>query len=126
MPAVMRDDLGMLPRRAATSFAAERAGVRRRAAAVRHAGLGIERADVVEALLLVGLRGPVALALAGERVDDDRPVDLRGRARSAAFERGDVVAVDRAYVGEPERRRRTRRASCGSPVVAVRRDTVGA
>ena len=34
----------------------ERAGVRRRAAlAVRHAGLGIERADVVEALLVVGL-----------------------------------------------------------------------
>ena len=77
--------------------------VRRHAAAVRDARLGVERADVVEALLLVGLRGSVPLALARERVHDDRAVD-RGGGAQRGFERIDVVPVDRALVGETERR----------------------
>ena len=50
---------------------------------VRHAGLGIERADVVEPLLVVGLGREVALALAREHVHDDRTVALGAASRSA-------------------------------------------
>ena len=67
-----------------------------------HAGLGIERADVVEALLVVGLGRRVALALVREHVHDDRAVALGGVAQHR-LERGDVVAVDRADVVEAER-----------------------
>ena len=102
-----RDDLrpgfGELDQRSA-----EGAGVRGAVGAHRHAGLGIERADVVEALLFVALRGEVPLALASEHVHDDGPAPRR-RVAQHRLERGDVVPVDRPDVVEPERPEECRR-----------------
>ena len=64
------------------------------AAPDRHAGLGIERADVVEALLVVGLRRQVALALAGEHVHDHRT-----RATRRVAERGSSAAMSWPSIG---------------------------
>ena len=96
----------------------ERDGVRRRAAlAVLHAGLAIERADVVEALLVVGLGRRVALALAGEHVHDHRTVAPGGIAQRG-LERVEIVAVDRAVVRDAERADE-RRHVAGSALDAV-------
>ena len=107
------DDLGpLLGQR--DERVAERGGVRRSVRTDRHAGLGVERADVVEALLVVGLGGEVALALVREHVHDDGTVAVRGVAQHR-LERGDVVTVDRADVveteGGEERRRIARLAA---------------
>ena len=62
----------------------------------------------MEALLLVLLGRRVALALRGEDVDDDRPVELGGVAQRL-LEAADVVAVERAAVADAERLEEDRR-----------------
>ena len=127
MPAVMRDDLRVFVTERDERFG-ERDGVRRRSALTElHTGLGIERADVVEALLVVGLRRRVALALAREHVDDHRTVAARGVDGAPDSQCFEVVTVDRTVVVEHRARRRTltRRRRRSMPTM-VRRDTVGA
>src|SRR5262245_56392422 len=81
----------------------ERNRVRRRTAAtVRNTGLGIERTDVVQALLVVGLCRTVSLALAREHVHDDWAVGVR-RVAQRGLERVEVVTVERSAVVQPER-----------------------
>jgi hypothetical protein len=57
---------------------------------------------VVEALDVVLLGRPVAAALLGEDVDDDRPVPLGGMGEGL-LHHVDVVTVDRSGVANPER-----------------------
>ena len=82
---------------------AERFGVgRRRQFELGPAGRDVERADVVQALLRVGLGREVALALDGVDVDDDGAGATGGPPQSV-LDGVDVVAVDGTAVPEPER-----------------------
>ena len=83
----------------------------------------IEGADVVQALLVVGLGREIALALARDHVHDDGTV-ARRRVAQRGLERGDVVSVDRADVGETESLEE--RGRIRTLDRAVRRETVGA
>ena len=73
---------------------------RRRSGAAGHARHG-RQGGAVEADL-VGLRGPVAAALARADVDEDRAVLPRSARRSVRVERHEVVAGHRADVGDAE------------------------
>ena len=66
------------------------------AAVVGEAGLGI-----VHRLDLVLFGGSESLALLGEHMDDDRPVELGG-VLEGLFHRGDVVTVEGAHVADAE------------------------
>ena len=66
-----------------------------------HAGLGVDLADRVEAVLLVVLRRGVAVALAGQTVHQDGSTELLG-VPQRAFDGRLVVTVDRADVLQPE------------------------
>ena len=61
----------------------------------------VEDRRVVQALLVVVLGEGIALALAGEDVDDDGAVEL-GRLAQDVFHLGDVVSVDGAHVTDAE------------------------
>ncbi len=77
----------------------ERCGVRAGlggTAVVGEAGLGI-----VHRLDLVLFGGSESLALLGEHMDDDRPVELGG-VLEGLFHRGDVVTVEGAHVADAE------------------------
>ena len=68
----------------------------------------VEHRGVVQVLLVVVLRGRIAAALLGERVDDDGAVELGGVAHRH-LQRGDVVPVDRTHVADAERLEERRR-----------------
>jgi hypothetical protein len=56
----------------------------------------------VHAVVVVALRGRVAVPLAGEAVHDDRPAE-RGGVAERVLQPGHVVSVDRPDVREPHR-----------------------
>ena len=94
------DDVGVVFRQLQERVR-EGVGVRGRDACGCDTRRAVERADVVQPLLVVVFGGRVAVPFLGDDVHDDGPRLCR-RVGERSLQRGDVVTVDRTGVPEPE------------------------